>query len=119
MSEKDTPHQSPSMFAEQPANNKENTPRQDPDIKTPDKKTHHKKTPTPQNLSFEEALKKLETIVEKIEQGTVSLEESIALYEQGVGLKKHCEKWLQSAQERVEKIVAQDGNITRTPLDES
>ena len=114
MSEKDTPHQSPSMFAEQPANNKENTPRQDPDIKTPDKKTA-----APQNLSFEEALKKLETIVEKIEQGTVSLEESIALYEQGVGLKKHCEKWLQSAQERVEKIVAQDGNITRTPLDES
>lgn len=55
--------------------------------------------------SFEEALKKLETIVRKLESGEAGLEESIKLYEQGSALKDLCDKALQDAQLRVNKIT--------------
>ena len=56
-------------------------------------------------LSFEAALRELETIVSRLEQGEVDLEDSIALYERGTALKAHCEKKLRSAESRLEKIV--------------
>ena len=56
-------------------------------------------------LSFEIALKELEAIVARLEQGEVELEDSIALYERGQALKAHCEKKLKSAEGRLEKIV--------------
>ena len=60
-------------------------------------------------LSFEAALKQLEEIVTKLERGDVPLEESIAIYERGEALKKRCEALLAQAEERVEKIRAQEG----------
>jgi exodeoxyribonuclease VII small subunit len=63
-------------------------------------------TPPPiEELSFEAALKELETIVARLEQGEVDLEDSIALYERGQSLKTHCDKKLKSAESRLEKIV--------------
>lgn len=59
----------------------------------------------PADLSFEDALQRLEAIVSKLESGQAPLEESIALYEQGARLKSHCENRLKAAQLRVEKIV--------------
>ena len=56
-------------------------------------------------MSFEGALKELETIVARLEQGEVDLEDSIALYERGQALKTHCEKKLKLAETRLEKIV--------------
>jgi exodeoxyribonuclease VII small subunit len=56
-------------------------------------------------MSFEVALKELETIVGKLEQGEVDLEDSIALYERGQALKAHCDKKLKAAESRLEKIV--------------
>lgn len=56
-------------------------------------------------LSFEAALRELESIVGRLEQGEVDLEDSIALYERGTALKAHCEKKLKSAEARLEKIV--------------
>ena len=56
-------------------------------------------------LSFEVALKELEAIVARLEQGEVDLEDSIALYERGQALKAHCEAKLKSAEGRLEKIV--------------
>jgi exodeoxyribonuclease VII small subunit len=56
-------------------------------------------------LSFELALKELEEIVSRLEQGEVDLEDSIALYERGQALKAHCEKKLKAAESRLEKIV--------------
>jgi exodeoxyribonuclease VII small subunit len=68
------------------------------------------KKPDLDGVSFEKALAELEDIVRKLEQGSVELEESIALYERGAALKAHCEAKLKSAQERIEKIVvAADG----------
>ena len=56
-------------------------------------------------LSFEAALRELETIVARLEQGEGDLEDSIALYERGQALKGHCESKLAAAQGRLEKIV--------------
>ena len=56
-------------------------------------------------MSFEAALKELETIVSRLEQGEVDLEDSIALYERGQALKNHCEAKLKAAEGRLEKIV--------------
>ncbi|HWU25012.1 MAG TPA: exodeoxyribonuclease VII small subunit [Rhizomicrobium sp.] len=56
-------------------------------------------------LSFEAALKELETIVGRLEQGEVELEDSIALYERGQVLKAHCDSKLKAAEGRLEKIV--------------
>jgi len=61
--------------------------------------------PVVENLSFEVALEELETIVSRLEQGEVDLEDSIALYERGMALKAHCEKKLKGAEMRLEKIV--------------
>ena len=58
-----------------------------------------------EDMSFEAALRELETIVSRLEQGEVDLEDSIALYERGTALKAHCEKKLKGAEARLEKIV--------------
>jgi exodeoxyribonuclease VII small subunit len=58
-----------------------------------------------EKLSFEEALSELEEIVQKLEGGTVELEESIKIYTRGQSLKAHCEAKLKDAQARIEKIV--------------
>jgi exodeoxyribonuclease VII small subunit len=56
-------------------------------------------------LSFEAALKELETIVARLEQGDVDLEDSISLYERGQALKAHCDGKQKAAEGRLEKIV--------------
>jgi exodeoxyribonuclease VII small subunit len=57
------------------------------------------------SLSFEAALGELERIVGQLESGQAPLEQSIELYERGAALKAHCEKRLEAARLRVEKIV--------------
>ena len=56
-------------------------------------------------LPFEKALAELEDIVRRLERGDVPLEDSIAIYERGEALKKHCEALLRKAEARVEKIT--------------
>jgi len=56
-------------------------------------------------LSFEQALAELERIVAQLESGQAPLEQSIEMYERGAALKAHCEKRLEAARLRVEKIV--------------
>lgn len=60
-------------------------------------------------LSFEQALAELERIVGQLESGQAPLEQSIELYERGARLKAHCEKRLEAARLRVEKIVVGAG----------
>jgi exodeoxyribonuclease VII small subunit len=71
-------------------------------------------------LSFEKALEELEKIVARLERGEVPLAESIAIYERGEELKRHCERLLGEAEARVEKIrIGSDGRPRGTePLDE-
>ena len=56
-------------------------------------------------LSFERAIEELETIVKRLEEGKVPLEESVAIYERGELLKRRCEELLRQAEARVEKIT--------------
>jgi exodeoxyribonuclease VII small subunit len=70
-------------------------------------------TPVEQ-LTFEAALRELESIVAKLEQGDVDLDDSIALYERGQALKGHCEQKLRSAESRLEKIVPGPKGAERT-----
>ena len=55
-------------------------------------------------LPFEAALAELESIVDRLEKGAVSLEDSIKLYERGEALKAHCDHLLKNAEMRIEKI---------------
>ena len=55
-------------------------------------------------LSFEEAIKELTNIVERIEQGEIPLQDSLGQYEKGMALIKHCRTILQKAEKRIEKI---------------
>lgn len=70
-------------------------------------------------MSFEQALSALEEIVQQLESGSVPLDKSIELYERGEALRKACQARLDSAQERIERIVTdQTGAASGTePLD--
>ena len=70
-------------------------------------------------MSFEEALSALESIVQQLERGDVPLDHSITLYERGEKLRAACQKRLDAAQARIEKIVTgADGAPSGTvPLD--
>jgi len=70
-------------------------------------------------LSFERAIEELESIVKRLEDGKVPLEESVQIYERGEALKRRCEELLRQAEARVEKITLDaSGKPTGTePLD--
>lgn len=72
------------------------------------------------SLSFEDALKRLEAIVARLESGEASLDESIRLYSEGDALRAQCEARLKDAQMRIEKIsVGADGAVRGTePFDD-
>jgi exodeoxyribonuclease VII small subunit len=70
------------------------------------------------SLSFEDALKELEGIVQQLERGQVKLDEAISAYERGALLKRHCEQKLAEAKMKVEKIVfSADGTVSSQPAD--
>ena len=62
-----------------------------------------------EKMSFEDAMKELETVVGQLESGDVPLDQSIALYERGAALKDHCQKKLAEAEEKVAKITLDAG----------
>ena len=69
--------------------------------------------------AFERAIEELESIVKRLEDGKVPLEESVAIYERGEALKRRCEELLRQAEARVDKITTDaSGQVTGTePLD--
>jgi exodeoxyribonuclease VII small subunit len=60
--------------------------------------------PDKERLSFEEALKELEAVVEKLNNQEISMEESVKLYEEGIRLSKICSETLESAALKIEQI---------------
>ena len=70
-------------------------------------------------MNFEDALRALEDVVRRLESGDVPLDDSIALYERGEHLRRHCQTRLDAAQARIERIVAgPDGKAAGTaPFD--
>lgn len=61
-------------------------------------------------LSFEEALEQLTVLVEKLESGQMSLEESVAAFEAGVKLSRRCESLLDHAEQRLQILNDQSGD---------
>jgi exodeoxyribonuclease VII small subunit len=70
------------------------------------------------NLSFEDAMRELESIVRDLETGKAKLDDAVRAYERGAALKAHCEAKLAGAQAKIEQItVGSDGKISTAPLD--
>ena len=66
---------------------------------------------------FEESLKKLESIVEQLEKGDLSLEDSLKLFEEGVALSATCKKELDAAEGKVQMLIKQrDGSLKEVPF---
>ena len=63
------------------------------------------------DLSFEEALKKLEQIVSRLEDEDIPLEKALKTFEEGIRLSRYCNKRLDEAEKRIQ-ILTQDGDLT-------
>jgi len=68
-------------------------------------------------LDYEAAVTELESLVERLEQGDISLEESLKLYESGVLLTRDCQEALQSAEQKVQMLLQQSGQSTLVDFD--
>ena len=71
----------------------------------------------PQSVPFEQSLKELETLVEKMEQGDLSLEESLQHFERGVQLTRACQQALKAAEQKVEALLKKNGQEEVIPFD--
>ena len=66
--------------------------------------------------NFEANLKKLELIVDKLESGDVGLEKSVQLYEEGMKIKKLCDKKLKDIEMQIKKIKIEDNKVVKEDL---
>lgn len=67
---------------------------------------------------FEDSINKLEEIVNKLEAGDVTLDESLSLFEQGIKLSKSCQKMLDNAEKKVSVLLADDsGEMEKQDFD--
>lgn len=66
---------------------------------------------------FEAALAELEKIVEKMESGEQTLEEALKSFQRGIELTRQCQQGLKDAEQRVEKLVQENGEFKTEPLD--
>ena len=71
------------------------------------------------NLSFEEALKELETMVEKLEKGEVKLEEAFKTFEDGLKYAKLCEEKLTNIENKVAKILDKNNEEKDLEIEEN
>jgi exodeoxyribonuclease VII small subunit len=67
---------------------------------------------------FETALAELESLVEKMEQGDLSLDESLKQFERGVELTRSCQQALKDAEQKVQMLLTKNGKETLQPLDD-
>ena len=71
------------------------------------------------NVKFEDALDRLEKIVEQLEEGEMELDKSLTLFEEGVGLSRLCMKKLDEAQRKVEMLLQDpEGGVRSVPFEE-
>ncbi len=69
------------------------------------------------DLKFEDGLTRLEQIVSQLEAGTLSLEDSLKVFEEGIGLARYCAKYLAEAERRIEVLAKDDaGALTQKPF---
>ncbi|UAW98088.1 exodeoxyribonuclease VII small subunit [Halopseudomonas nanhaiensis] len=66
---------------------------------------------------FEQSLGELQALVERLESGDLSLEQSLTAFEQGVALTRECQQALTLAEQKVQQLIEQNGALTTTPFD--
>lgn len=66
---------------------------------------------------FEKSLSELEKLVERMEQGELTLEESLKSFERGMELTRHCQQALEEAQQKVDQLLEKDGEFQVAPLE--
>jgi len=74
--------------------------------------------PKSKDVNFEKALGELEALVTKMEEGDLSLEESLKAFEQGVKLTRDCQTRLTEAEQRVQMLMEEQGELVATEFDE-
>lgn len=68
-------------------------------------------------LDFEQSLADLQTLVERLENGELSLEDSLTAFEQGIGLTRDCQAALAQAEQKVQVLLERDGELAEEPFD--
>ena len=66
------------------------------------------------DIKFEDALQRLERIVDQLEAGNLALEESLKVFEEGVGLARHCARYLDEAEKRIELLTRDESGTLKT-----
>ena len=69
-------------------------------------------------LDFEQSLTDLQTLVERLENGELSLEDSLTAFEQGIRLTRDCQGALAQAEQKVQMLLERDGELVEEALDE-
>ncbi len=69
------------------------------------------------NLNFEKALAELEKLVDEMEQGNLSLEDSLKRFEKGIVLSSECQQALQNAELKVKKLIEENGKLVEYDLE--
>jgi exodeoxyribonuclease VII small subunit len=70
-----------------------------------------------ENAGFEQALSELETLIEQLESGELSLDQSLKQFKRGVELTRHCQGILDQAQQVVEQLIDPDDESSATPFE--
>jgi exodeoxyribonuclease VII small subunit len=68
------------------------------------------------NVNFEKSLNELETIINRLEAGQISLEESLSAFEQGVSLARTCQEALKTAEQKVQMLIEKNGALITEPF---
>ena len=66
------------------------------------------------DIKFEDALQRLERIVDQLEAGNLALEESLKVFEEGVGLARRCARYLDEAEKRIELLTRDESGVLKT-----
>jgi exodeoxyribonuclease VII small subunit len=69
-----------------------------------------------EELSFEQAMERLEQVVKELEGGDLPLERSLALFQEGIGLARQCGLSLDEAEAKIEKLMLKGGQLVTGPL---
>ncbi len=70
------------------------------------------------SVDFEQSLTDLQTLVERLENGELSLEDSLTAFEQGIRLTRECQGALAQAEQKVQMLLERDGELVEEALDE-
>ena len=74
--------------------------------------------PKKKNIDFEQSLSALEALVTRMEQGDMTLDESLQAFESGIALTRECQTRLAAAELQVTRLIEQQGNLRLEPFDQ-